>query len=63
LCKKISKNSVTELNFGVVNNRIDEIKDPANDVMNLISLQNWHPKTSLIEGLEITWKYINEKNN
>jgi nucleoside-diphosphate-sugar epimerase len=63
LCKKISKNSVTELNFGVVNNRIDEIKDPANDFMNLISLQNWHPKTSLIEGLEITWKYINEKNN
>jgi len=63
LCKKISKNSVTELNFGVVNNRIDEIKDAAKDVMNLICLQNWYPKTSLIEGLEITWKYINEKNN
>ena len=63
LCKKISKNSVTELNFGVVNNRIDEIKDAANDVINLISLQNWYPQTRLIEGLEITWNYINEKNN
>ena len=31
--------------------------------MNLISLQNWYPQTKLIEGLEITWKYINEKKN
>jgi CDP-paratose synthetase len=63
LCKKISKNSVTKLNFGVLNNRIDETKNSNDNIFNLKSLPSWCPQTSLIEGLEITWKYINERNN
>lgn len=63
LCKKISKNSSTKLNFGVVNNRVNEMKDEFNNVVEYINLPNWSPKISLKEGLEKTWEYINEKNN
>jgi CDP-paratose synthetase len=63
LCKKISKNSMTKLNFGVVNNRKSETKELTKEEKKFNGLQNWCQQTNLVDGLGITWRYINEKNN
>jgi len=61
LCKKITNNTTTSLNFGVLNDRVNDIHNSGN--LNYKNVPNWIPKISLNEGLKITWDYINQNNN
>lgn len=61
LCKNISKNKNTKLNFGSIPQRDFEINYRKCDINDIAKL-GWSPKTSLENGLEITWNYI-KKNN
>ena len=61
LCKKISNNSNTELNFGALNDRKKHINKNKN--INFRNVPNWTPRISLDEGLQMTWDYIKQKNN
>lgn len=55
LCKKLTENTNTNLNFGAVPYRVNELMDSKTDISVLEKL-GWEPKTSLEEGILKTIK-------